>query len=83
MRRGRFKVKRPLLWGVIPKTRETWRRRNIGEEMKRRVKTQRAAAAALKTSGSHQGARGKTLDSAESLGSSDGTARILACFISN
>lgn len=51
--------------------------------MQRRVKTQRAAAA-LKTSGSHQGAeRKKTLASAESLGSSDCTARILACFISN
>lgn len=52
------------------------------EEMQRRVKTA-STAAALKTSGIHQDAERKTLDSAESLGSSDCTARILACFISN
>lgn len=75
-----------LVEGAIHKGRgnmeeEEYMKERDAEEGKDRERER--AAAALKTSGSHQEAERKTLDSAESLGSSDCTAHILACFLSN
>lgn len=82
--------------GVIPEEKENWKdgqkeggggriceRREIQRRGKIERESMQRELQREKTSGNHQGAERKTLDSAETLGSPRCTAHILACFVSN